>query len=81
MAKYKKYVLIASPSRNSEFNNLEAMAQIKANRYQDLPQACRDIQRILGMMLGNCTNSQNSARIGTTIQFGSLASRMLLWCM
>lgn len=48
MAKYKKYVLIASPSRNSEFNNLEAMAQIKANRYQDLPQACRDIQRILG---------------------------------
>lgn len=48
MAKYKKYVLIASPSRNSEFNNLEAMAQIKANRYQDQPQACRDIQRILG---------------------------------
>lgn len=48
MAKYKKYVLIASPSRKGEFNNLEAMAQIKANRYQDLPQACRDIQRILG---------------------------------
>ena len=32
MAKYKKYVLIASPSRNGEFNNLEAMAESCAIR-------------------------------------------------
>ena len=44
MAKCKKYLLVASALKDT---NVETMEQLSARRYEDVSEACREIQRTL----------------------------------
>lgn len=44
MAKCKKYLLVASALKNT---GVKAMGELSACRYEDVSEACREIQRVL----------------------------------